>query len=84
MSAARDASSELTTICAILRAAHHMLESHPNYGSTETEDGEMLCDVGSILEDADKRLQTIYYKVDELEAAADAPAKARKQRRAAS
>ncbi|MRR50717.1 MAG: hypothetical protein EG825_07335 [Rhodocyclaceae bacterium] len=48
--------ADLRSIKVILGFALVMLESSENYGVTDSQDGEMLCDVGQVLTDSIRRL----------------------------
>lgn len=55
---------DVMAIRANLKAAFAWLETHRHYGQTDTDDGEMLSDIGTVLLDSSNRLEGIRDKLD--------------------
>jgi len=54
---------DLMAVKATLRGAFAMLASIPHYGNSHHEYGETLCDAGTILIDATKRIDCIFERL---------------------
>ncbi len=54
---------DLMAVKATLRGAFAMLTSIPHYGNSHHEHGETLCDAGTILIDANKRIDSIFERL---------------------